>query len=58
MDGEFIMRYNVVTSETKATFAKHPGLSISGILGITNSLAYSPDGGTIATGDRGGSVPT
>lgn len=40
--------YNVVTGETKATFAKHPGLSRSGIVGIVNSLAYSPDGGTIA----------
>ncbi len=48
------MWYNVVTSKTKATFAKH----LCGILGITISLAYSPDGGTIATGDRGGSVPT
>ena len=44
--------YDVVTGEIKATLAKHPGTSRSGIAGIINSLAYSPDGNTIAVSNR------
>ena len=44
--------YDVVTGEIKATLAKHPGTSRSGIAGIINSLAYSPDGNTIVVSNR------